>query len=755
MNLLGVPIDKDLAARNDPVVDPGPLTRNGYFLLDDSRTALWDKTTEWVRPRVDRDGQDWYFFMYGNDYVHALREMSTLLGSIPMVPRYMLGTWFSSRAGYSGESLKMIVERFREESLPLDVVALDSCSWAKGIWSGYDWDLEQIPDPKGFIQWMRKHGIRVSLNEHYSPITRESESNFEIVRRAMGLPPETREISHDLASKKYAQLFMDVLHKPALDLGMAFWWQDGNAGASMEGLDPMMWTRHIEYTGAERITRRRAFVFCRIGDWGSHRYGTYFTGDLTSSWETLEYLVPAMQQAGNMLEAYMINTFGGFGLVNMDAEFYRRWMQFSSLNPIMWLHSPWGMRLPWEYGPEGMDTYRTFAGLRYSLIPYIYTYSRVSHETGLPLVRGMYIGYPDQEPSYSYRQQYTLGKELLVAPITRSGNGKPVLTEVYLPAGKNWFDYFTGDIYKGGKAITHECPIERMPLFVASGSILPMAPRMDFSDQKSVDPLTLDLYAGGKATFRLYEDDGISLDYRSGAYAWTQYSFEPDDTAGDYVIRIGPTQGKFQGQLNSRRYMVRLHGLLKPEAVTLNGKMLAELAPDACSDGWSWDGRARVMNIRLMGYSLPTDREAVLMVKNAGTFGDALVLQKALNLRAQVRQIKRELKMKWVSLTKSADVKKPPRVIRRTEEVERSLDSIIRNPKNSGRKPPDFAAMRQRVLDALVDQPFESSRIIPDINTSSREIAEAIANASFTTEEIKAISAILLGADLPGRGTSR
>ena len=167
-NLLGVPMDKDFASQHDPILAPGPLSRNGYFLLDDSGTAVWDKTTEWVKPRVDGDGQDWYFFLYGQDYAHALGELSTLLGPIPMVPRYMLGTWFSSRAGYSGEEWKMNVERFREESIPLDVLALDSDSWTKGIWAGYDWDLEQIPDPKGFIQWMRTRGIRVNLNEHWA-----------------------------------------------------------------------------------------------------------------------------------------------------------------------------------------------------------------------------------------------------------------------------------------------------------------------------------------------------------------------------------------------------------------------------------------------------------------------------------------------------------------------------------------------------------------------------------------------------------
>ena len=142
-------------------------------------------------------------------------------------------------------------------------------------------------------------------------------------------------------------------------------------------------------------------------------------------------------------------------------------------------------------------------------------------------VRGMYLEYPEQEAAYTNQQQYMFGKELLVAPITAPGNGKPSRRQVYLPAGQDWFDYFTGDLYAGGQEIVHECPLDRMPLFVRAGSILPMAPEMVWSDQKPVDPLTLEVYAGPRAAeFKLYEDDGVSLDYRAGAYAWTPLRFE-------------------------------------------------------------------------------------------------------------------------------------------------------------------------------------------------------------------------------------
>ena len=223
----------------------------------------------------------------------------------------------------------------------------------------------------------------------------------------------------------------------------------------------------------------------------------------------------------------------------------------------------------------------------------------MAHETGLPLVRGMYLEYPDQEPAYTFQQQYLFGKDLLVAPITAPGEGKPARKEVFLPAGQDWFDFFTGDFYAGGQTIVHECPLDRMPLFVRAGSILPMAPAMDYSDQKPVDPLTLDVYAGPRAAeFDLYEDDGTSLDYRAGAYARTLLRFTPEG-AGNYTLRIGPAQGKFKGQLAKRRYVVQVHGLCKPDSVALNGRKLPEVEPGKEGDGWWWDRRERTITVRL------------------------------------------------------------------------------------------------------------------------------------------------------------
>lgn len=748
-NLGGVPASLDNRSMQT-VTDPGPLSRSGYYLLDDSRSALFDKATDWVKPRPEKDSQDWYFLTYGSDYKSALVALSKLIGSVPMLPRYVFGSWFGSRAGYSADTWKMIVKQFRDEHLPLDVLVLDSDSTTSITWSGYDWDYEQMPDPKGFFEWTGKRGVKVTVNEHYGPLTRINDANFDTIRKAMGLPDSTKEIGHHIGNKKYADLFMNILHKPALDMGMAFWWQDGAATTDMEGLEAYLWTRHVEYEGSERITGKRTTTFCRLGPAvGSHRYGIFFTGDLTGIWESLPVLVPATIRGGNQLMPYMNNLCGGVFVVDLPVELYQRWYQFSAFSPIVWTHGLWGLRLPWEYGPGGEETYREFVGLRYALLPYIYTTSRLAYETGLPLVRGMYIEYPEQESSYKHDQQYMFGKDILVAPITEPGNGKPVNKEVFLPAGNDWFDYFTGDIYAGGTSIVHECPIERMPLFVRAGSIIPMAPKMDYSDQAKVDPLTLDVYAGKTAgEFKLYEDDGTSLDYRKGAFCWTTFTFAPLPKVGSYKLTIGSAKGTFKGRLNKRRYIVKVHGLLKPEGVTVNGVELVKSDSDCCGPGWKWDENSRSATI-VIPRAMPTSEQVVVTINGAGTFADAVALQKVLNLRQQVRQAKRLMKLRDAELLGNDDIKKEPRVIRTTQEVEWELTALVDHPNGIGKRALDFGAMRKRVVDALSSQPFESNRTIPDIEPSTIAATKKIENEQFTPEQITKIEEILRGADLP------
>ena len=261
-----------------------------------------------------------------------------------------------------------------------------------------------------------------------------------------------------------------------------------------------------------------------------------------------------------------------------------------------------------------------------------------------------------------------------------------------------------------------------------------------------LDPLTLDVYAGKDGEFRLYEDDGI-LDYRTGGYAWTPFRFSSDKPGG-YSLRIGPAQGKFRGQLAKRRYVVRIHGLFKPDTVRLNGGKLAEMPADQECSGWSWDARTLQITVRLPKL-LSTHKEAVVEFANTGTFADLCAWQKAWNLRAQVRQAKRDMKLKHAQLVSGPGIKKPPRVIRETEKVEQLLTDLIDHPKGCGQAPPDYAALQQRVLAALTNDPFESNRTLPELDPDSLKGMELVKGAKFTPEEIQTITNRFRGPGLP------
>jgi alpha-glucosidase (family GH31 glycosyl hydrolase) len=157
------------------------------------------------------------------------------------------------------------------------------------------------------------------------------------------------------------------------------------------------------------------------------------------------------------------------------------------------------------------------------------------------------------------------------------------MKEVFLPPG-DWFDYFTGQKYSGDKTIKEKYPLDRMPVFVKAGAIIPMQANMQYSDQRPLDTLVVDIYGSQAGSFNLYEDDGVSLDYKSGKYAWTPIAF---GKSGHNELTVGPTKGEFNGQPQARAYELRIHGVGKPSSVTVNNRK-ADLGSKS-GEGWVWD----------------------------------------------------------------------------------------------------------------------------------------------------------------------
>ena len=209
-------------------------------------------------------------------------------------------------------------------------------------------------------------------------------------------------------------------------------------------------------------------------------------------------------------------------------------------------------------------------------------------------------------------------------------------------------------------------------------------------------------------------------------------------------LTVGPAKGKFRGQLQQRRYVVRVHGLLKPNSVAVKRRTTAGDRTGQCGPGWTWDPKSRTTTIRLAGGRFHR-RASCLRIQGAGTFADAIALQKALNLREQMRQAKRLMKLKHaLVLLGGDDIKKPPAGNPHdggSGAGTHRASSTIRQIRGT---PPDFAAMRKRVLDALDDKPFESDRQIPE-SIPMQSLDEEINNGKFTADEKNRIGKILRG----------
>jgi hypothetical protein len=208
-------------------------------------------------------------------------------------------------------------------------------------------------------------------------------------------------------------------------------------------------------------------------------------------------------------------------------------------------------------------------------------------------VRPLYLEYPDEERSYSFKDEYFFGKEILVAPITDSSDFR----DIYLPPGE-WEDYFTGRVYDGDQVITPKYPLEGMPVFVRSGSIIPRQAESAYSDQRPLSVLFVEVYGRRPSTFSLYEDDGVTLAYERGSSARTPivYSIARDSTGS---LVIGPAKGSFAGQPQERSYTVRFHGIRRPGSVSLDGRILPR-------DTWSWDETRSVLTVRVEKRSVRT-----------------------------------------------------------------------------------------------------------------------------------------------------
>jgi Glycosyl hydrolases family 31/Domain of unknown function (DUF5110)/Carbohydrate binding module (family 6)/IPT/TIG domain len=599
-----------------PQLAPGLLDQSGWYLLDDSQTAVWT-SDGWIAPRPTGDIQDGYLFGYGQDFTGALSDLARLTGPSPLPSESVFGNWYSRYYPYSTSDYEnTVLPQFTANGVSLDDLSVDTDWKSPNTWDGWQWNSSLFPDPTSFLAWARSQDIDVALNVHSSVAS--DDPSYSQAQAIAGNTLAT-ESSCDSGTSCAVWNWSDVTQAesyfatadPTQDAASLTWldWCCDNSGVSLPGVTPDAW---INYLTAQQLVNlgERGYDLSRIGaslqdsqagaypsgPWADHRSAIAFTGDTQGTWNTLASQAQLAQDEGAIGEAYVSDDIGSFlgnstGNGNDPDDLYLRWLQLGTFQPIMREHSNSGQnpRLPWEYDANTQAVGDQFMQLREELVPYLYTLADQSSATGIPMAQALYLDYPGQAAAYTNPTEYLLGPDMLVAPVTTPG--QVASTQVWFPPG-TWTDYFTGATFTGPATETLDVPTTRMPVFVKAGGIVPLQPADGHAQTAGSAPVTLQVYAGGNGAFSLYDDAGTGLGYQSGQSTSTPVGYTENTSAGSSTVTIGAATGAYPGEPSSRGYTVDLIDLSKPTSVSVDGTALS-------SSGWAYDAADDTLQVPL------------------------------------------------------------------------------------------------------------------------------------------------------------
>jgi hypothetical protein len=393
------------------------------------------------------------------------------------------------------------------------------------------------------------------------------------------------------------------LNQPVLNLGVDFFKidtygtvADGGvlfSGGSSDSTYREAYHKTVfELTQSAQGSQGRGLLFAhRQSSPNNHRYPGLWTGDIASTWAGFQTAIDRSKAMNTMTTTgYWAGDTGGYNSGNPTDELYIRWLQFGTFSPVNTFFSekPSKTRFPWVFGTQAQQIFKQYTQLRYRLLPFRYSNAQVSyHESP--------VKWPVTFPSGTTNQMI-LGSgasQMMVAMVTSAGATSRSVT---FPSGASWVNYWTGAVHTGGSSATVAAPLAQVPLFVRAGSILPMGPDIHWVDERPADPLTLDTYPSGTTSYTLYEDDGASLGYISGAFSRTTFTCE----TATRTFRIAASSGSYPGKLANRTYILKINQRASdPGSVSRDGAALTKHASradfDAAAEGWFYDAAADIV----------------------------------------------------------------------------------------------------------------------------------------------------------------
>ncbi len=562
-----------------------------------------------------------YYFFYGPDPKKVLSRFTELVGRMSIPARWAIGYHQCRYSYYPESTVRFIADNFRQRHIPCDAIFLD-IHYMDG-YRAFTWDKTRFPDPSRLISDLRRQGFRIvaiidpgiKVDPDYW-VYQQGLAGSYFVKKPDGKLYAGKVWPGESAFPDYTdekvRSWWGSLYKGLLSDGVSGIWNDMNEPAifdipsktmdldaihSDHGLHSSHSKIHNVYgmlmsegTRDGLMSLRpndRPLVITRATYAGGQRYAAVWTGDNSSTWDHLRISLAELMNMGLSGLTLAGADIGGFS-EGASPELYTRWLEAGVFYPYCRTHTAFGNpnQEPWSYGNRMEEINRQSIRLRYRLLPYLYNAFREAAQTGLPVMRALLLDYPDDPAAVNQDSEFLFGDDLLVAPVVKSNETQ---RGVYLPRGV-WYDFWTDRRYSGPTGAVVDAPLDRVPLFVRGGAIVPTQQVVEYTDQAPIAPLTFEIYPDGSSSREYYEDDGLSFDYQRGVSLFERLTTSENEHG--LSITISSRQGSYKPP--ARSLVLKVHAQRnQPHGVQLEGRTLTLLrsvaALDSAREGWTYD----------------------------------------------------------------------------------------------------------------------------------------------------------------------
>ena len=509
-----------------------------------------------------------YTFFYGPSLDEVVAGYRQATGTAPLWPKWAYGFWQCRERYSSQQQILDVVAEFRRRGIPMDLIIQDWQYWGPNGWGAYQWDPKSYPEPEKMLKGIHDQNARFMLSVWCNPHGKTGE---DFQRKGLLIGPWI-----DVFNPQARELRWSYLNEAFFKIGVDAWWGDctepgddsKSLAGKMTGAGPgdrllnsyPLFASQSLYEGQRAADPgKRVCILTRSSYLGMQRYAAAaWSGDINGDWTTFKRQIPAGLNYCIAGLPYWTTDCGGFfhprdQYTSADYnELLTRWFQWSTFCPIMRVHGYKTETEMWKWLPETQKIMLAYDQLRYRLLPYNYSVAWSVTNDARTIMRPLAMDFPQDRQALAVSDQYMFGPAFLVAPVTDPVGQDGASRRVYLPAGFEWVNFWTGERCAGGREVAAPAPLDTLPLYVRAGSIVPMGPVLQYANENPDAPYEIRVFRGASGGFTIYEDEGDNYNYEKGAHASIPLSW--DD--GKEMLTIGERIGGFCGMAREREFRI-------------------------------------------------------------------------------------------------------------------------------------------------------------------------------------------------------